>query len=269
MLGSSGDSLSRLTEALGAALEGGADGSTIGNGLFGAADVLREQPALRRALTDPSSDGEAKSALATGVFGPHLDGAATDLVAQAAGLRWAASRDLETALEQLGVVSFVKAADAAGDGDRVEAELFQFGQVVAGNPSLRDALSDPARSTQDKQALVGSLLEGKAAAGTVRLAERSVAGVHLTVARAIDEYTKVAAATRDRLVALVSSATPLSSDEQGRLGDALGRSYGRPVHLNVVVDPSVVGGVRVEIGDQVIDGTIATRLDEARRKLVG
>lgn len=269
MQGSSGDSLSRLTDALGTALDGGADGAAVGDSLFAAADVLRDQPALRRAATDPSSTAEAKSALARGLFGSHLDAAATEIVAQAAGLRWAASRDLAAALEQLGVVALVKAADAAGDGDRLEAELFGFGRLVTDNPQLRDALSDPARSGADKRALVRSLLEGKAANGTVRLAERAVSGVHLTVSRAVDEYTKVAAETRNRLVALVRSAKALTGDEHGRLGDVLARTYDRPVHLNVVVDPSVVGGIRVEIGDQVIDGTISSRLDDARRRLVG
>jgi F-type H+-transporting ATPase subunit delta len=96
-----------------------------------------------------------------------------------------------------------------------------------------------------------------------------VTGVHLTVRNAIEEYTKVAAETRDRLVALVRSARPLGESEEKRLGDVLARQYDRPVHLNVVVDPSVVGGIRVEIGDQVIDGTISSRLDDARRRLVG
>lgn len=269
MQGSSGDSLSRLNDALSTALDGGADGASVGDSLFAASDVLREQPALRRAVTDPSSPAEAKSALARGVFGSHLDAAATDIVAQAAGLRWAASGNLATALEHLAVVAVVKAADDAGEGDRLEDELFQFGRVVTENPRLRDALSDPARSRADKEGLVRSLLEGKASAGTVRLAERSVSGVHLTVTRAVTEYTKVAAATRSRMVALVRSATALSDDEHARLGDVLARSYDRPVHLNVVVDPAVVGGIRVEIGDQVIDGTIASRLDDARRRLVG
>lgn len=269
MQGSSGDSLSLLTDALGSALDGGADGATVGDGLFAAADVLRDQPALRRAATDPSSPAEAKSALARGVFGEHLDETTTDLVAQAAGLRWAATSHLAAALEQLGVVALVKSADSAGDGDRLEAELFQFGQTVTDSHELRDALSDPARSGADKRGLVRSLLDGKAISGTIRLAERSVSGVHLTVSRAIAEYTKVAAQTRDRLVALVRTATPLSEDEHSRLGDVLANNYGRPVHLNVVVEPELLGGVRVEIGHQVIDGTIASRLDDARRRLVG
>ncbi|GAB3764528.1 F-type H+-transporting ATPase subunit delta [Nocardioides ginsengisegetis] len=269
MQGSSGESLARLSDALGTAIDGGADGATVGDGLFAAADVLRDQPALRRAATDPSSPAEAKRALVSGIFGSHLDSTATEIVGTAAGLRWASSGDLARALEQLGVVALVKAADAAGEADRLEDDLFRFGRAVVDNPELRDALSDPARSAGDKRALVRSLLEGKAAGGAIRLAERSVSGVHLTVARALDEYGKVAAETRNRLVALVRTARPLEAGEQQRLADVLARQYSRPVHLNVVVDQSVVGGLRLQIGDQVIDGTIASRLDDARRRLVG
>lgn len=269
MQGSSGGSLARLTAELGTAIEGGADGAAVGDSLFAAADVLRAQPALRRAATDPSTAAEAKSALAKGVFASHLDAAATDLVATASTLRWARSGDLAAALEHLGAVALVKAADARGEGDRLEDELFQFGRAVTDNPPLRDALSDPARSVADKQALVRTLLEGRASQGSVRLAERSVTGVHLTVTRSLGEYAKVAAETRNRLVALVRSAHPLTADEQGRLATVLGSQFDRPVHLNVVVDPTLVGGVSVEIGDEVIDGTISSRLDDARRRLAG
>ncbi|MCW2766728.1 MAG: synthase subunit delta [Nocardioides sp.] len=269
MQGSSGESLARLTDALGSAISEGADGTALADSLFAAADVLRAQPALRRAATDPSTPAEAKSALAKGLFAQHLDPLATDLVVDAVTMRWARSGDLAAALEQLGVVALVKAADAAGDGDRLEGELFTFGRAVADNPLLRDALTDPARSVSDKQALVRSLLDGKATAGTVRLAERAVTGVHLTVTRALDDYSKIAAESRNRLVALVRAAHPLEPEKLERLGSVLADQYDRPVHLNVVVDRSLLGGVRVEIGDQVIDGTISTRLDDARRRLVG
>lgn len=261
--------MARLTDALGTAVAGGADGTPLADGLFAAADALRSQPALRRAATDPSAPAEAKSALARGLFADRLDAAATDLVAEAVTLRWARSTDLAAALEQLGVVALVKAADAAGEGDRLEEELFTFGRAVADNHELRDALSDPGRSVVDKQQLVASLLEGKASVATVRLARRAVIGIHLTVTRAIDDYTKLAAESRDRLVALVRSAHPLDDSERGRLADVLAGQYDQPVHLNVVVEPALLGGIRVEIGDQVIDGTISTRLDDARRRLVG
>jgi len=268
MQGSSGDSLTRLTTDLATALTNGADGAAVSQGLFGAADVLRDQPALRRAITDPSSAAEARASLAKGVFGSHLVPAATEVVATAASLRWAASGHVAKALDQLGVVALIKAADAVGEGDRLERELFTFASAVSDNPALRDALSDPARTAADKQALVRSLLDGKATAAATQLASRSV-GLGRPVVNVVNEYIEVAADARNRSVALVRVARPLAAADQAKLADALTRQAGRPVHLNVVVDPSVLGGIHVEIGDDVIDGSIASRLDDARRRLVG
>lgn len=269
MLGSSGESLGRLTAELGAALDGGADGSAVGTGLFGAADVLRAQPALRRAATDPTASAEARSSLAVDVFGAHLDKAAVALVGQAVALRWASSGDLPEALEQLAIVALVKAADRNGEGDRLEAELFGFSRTLAEHHDLRDALVDPARSVADKQSLVSSLLDGKVTSGALQLSLRAVSGVRRTATGALEDYVKLAAAARDRAVATVRVARPLSAEAHRQLADGLSRQQGQPVHLNVVVDPSVLGGVHVELGDQVIDGTIASRLDDARRRLVG
>jgi F-type H+-transporting ATPase subunit delta len=267
MRGASADSLATLTEALGSAVAGGADAARLGEDLFAVADVLRREPSLRRVATDPSVAPEAKSDLVRQLFADRIDGTATDLVAQAAGLRWAATRDLGDALEQLGVIAVVRGAEGAGYADALEDELFAFGRLVADNPGLRDALSDPARSVDDKRSLLRSLLEGRATNATVRLAEQAVAGTHRTVSAAIEEYQKVAAAHRNRLVATVHAARPLAEGDRRRLAEALRRQYGRDVHLNIVVDPAVVGGIKVDIGDDVIDGTVATRLDEARRRL--
>jgi F-type H+-transporting ATPase subunit delta len=141
--------------------------------------------------------------------------------------------------------------------------------MVSENPELRDALSDPARSAEDKHALLAGLLEGRATAPTVRLAKQAVVSSHRTVSVAVEEYQKAAAKNRNRLVATVSVARELGDADRQRLQGALARQYDRPVHLNVVVDPAVVGGVKVEIGDDVIDGTVASRLDDARRRLAG
>jgi F-type H+-transporting ATPase subunit delta len=86
---------------------------------------------------------------------------------------------------------------------------------------------------------------------------------------ALAAYREVAATTQGEVVATVHVARPMSDADRERLAEVLGRQYHVTVHLNVVVDPDVVGGVRVEIGDEVIDGTIASRLDDARRRLVG
>jgi F-type H+-transporting ATPase subunit delta len=134
---------------------------------------------------------------------------------------------------------------------------------------LRSALSDPARSVDDKAGLVDSLLEDKALPATVTLAKQSLAGTYHTVTNALAAYREVAAQTQGEVVATVRVARPLRGADQDRLAETLGAQYHTTVHLNVVVDPDVLGGVRVEIGDEVIDGTIASRLDDARRRLVG
>jgi F-type H+-transporting ATPase subunit delta len=224
---------------------------------------------LRRAVTDPTMPPESKAALASSVFASHLDASATKLVASSTTTRWGRSGDLADVLGQLGVMAIVKAADKAGEGDRVEGELFTFGRAVTENHDLRDALSDPARTVADKQVLIESLLGDKAASATVRLARESVKGTYRTVTGAIDEYTRAAASARNRLVATVRVARPLGEEQATRLASALGGESKRPVHLNMIVDPAVVGGIHVEIGDHVVDGSISSRLDDARRRVAG
>jgi F-type H+-transporting ATPase subunit delta len=269
MRGASAESQEVLLEGLSAAIGNGGDGNRIGDDLFAVSGLLSGQASLRRVLTDLSRPADDKAGLVREVFAGKLDDASLELVAWAVSRRWAATRDLGDALEHLGVVAVVMAADRNGEADRLEEELFSFAQLVNGSPELRDALSDPARSAADKQQLLRGLLDGKVATGTMRLAQQSASGSHRTVAIALDEFQKVAAKHRQRIVALVTVARPLGDAEAERLADALSQQYNRPVHLNTVVDTDVIGGVRVEIGDEVIDGTVASRLDEARRRLAG
>lgn len=269
MRGASADSLATLTDALRDAVDGGADASRVASDLFGVADVLRREPGLRRVATDVSVTSGAKSELVRQIFAEQLDPASVDLVAAAVGRRWAATRDLADALEHLGVVAVVRSAEQAGQADTLEDELFAFERMVSDNPGLRDALSDPGRNAEDKRRLLHDLLDGKATEATVKLAEQSLSGSYRTVVAAVDEYQKIAAAHRHRLVATVRVARALSDEDAQRLSGTLARQYDRPVHLNVVVDPEVIGGIRVEIGDDVIDGTVSSRLDEARRRLAG
>lgn len=269
MRGSSAGSLAQLTDGLAAAIAAGGEGSAIGDDLFGAAGALRESAALRRAATDPSAPADAKSGLMTSLFSTKLGDAAAQLVATAAGLRWATGADLVGSLEQLAIVAHVRGAESTGDGDRLEDELFSFSQVISQNRDLRDALSDPARNVADKQALVERLLGTHALPATVRLAKRAVEGAGGTATAALTSYSRLAAEARSRLVAKVTVAAPLGASEQERLAAVLARDYGQTVHLNIVINPDIVGGIRVEIGDQVIDGTVSARIDDATRRLAG
>jgi F-type H+-transporting ATPase subunit delta len=269
MRGASAESLEVLTEALATSISEGNDASRLADDLFAVAEVLRGEPSLRRMTTDLSLPAEAKAGFVRQLLSAQLGEPALDLVALATGQRWAVTRDLADSLEQLGVIAVVRGAEKEGKADQLEDELFAFGRMVSQHPGLRDALSDPARSAKDKRALLHRLMDKKAIPATVRLAEQAVTGSHHTVALAIEDYQRVAADNRNRLVATVRVARDLTDSGRMRLEQALASQYGKPVHLNVVVDPGVVGGIRVEIGNEVIDGTLVSRLDEARRRLAG
>ena len=112
------------------------------------------------------------------------------------------------------------------------------------------------------------LLAGKVETATLRLVEQAVAQPRgRTLEVALDEYAGLAAAYRRQVIALVRSARPLTDAQRQRLSAELRQIYGRDVQLNVVVDAGVVGGISVQVGDEVVDGTIIARLDEAKRRL--
>ncbi len=265
--GASAGSMASLTSALDSALSGGADAAAVGDALFAVSQLLHSEPGLRRIATDVAVDASAKQGLVRQLFEGKIDAAALSLVEDAVARRWTATRDLGDGLERLSEVAVVKSAGS--DSARLADELFAVGQLVNDNPGLRDALSDPARSVDDKAALVASLLDGKALPATITLAKQALGGTYRTVGTALATYEQVAAQVHQQKVATVRVARPLSDADQTRLSSALAAQYGHEVHLNVVVDPAVVGGIRVEIGDDVIDGTVASRLADAQRKLAG
>ncbi|WGL51243.1 F0F1 ATP synthase subunit delta [Nocardioides sp. BP30] len=267
--GASADAVASLTSELETVVSGsGASAAAeVADSLFSASQTLRGEAALRRFLTDQSVPEEAKSGLVQQIFGGKVAAGALQVLSAAATRRWTHAGDLADALEHLSELALVRSAGT--EAKRLADELFELGQVVQQNPELRDALSDPSRSADDKAALLDSLLDGKALPATVALAKQSLAGTYRTVSVALGEYEKVAAAAHNEGVATVRVAKQLSEAETSRLAAALERHYGRPVHLNVLVDPSVIGGIKVEIGDDVIDGTVASRLDDARRALAG
>jgi F-type H+-transporting ATPase subunit delta len=265
--GASAEALAALTEQLDGAIGSGADASTLGAELFTVSRLVRSEAGLRRFATDGSLTAEAKQGMVQQVFGSRVGEATLGLLTDAVSRRWTLSRDLADALERLSEIAVVRSA--GGRAGQVADQLFELSGIIDGNPQLRSALSDPARSVDDKSGLLDSLLEGKALPATITLAKQALAGTYRTMTNALAAYREVAATTQGEVVATVHVARPMSDADRERLAEVLGRQYHVTVHLNVVVDPDVVGGVRVEIGDEVIDGTIASRLDDARRRLVG
>ncbi|MGH3461916.1 MAG: F0F1 ATP synthase subunit delta [Kribbellaceae bacterium] len=269
MRGVSAESLPAVVRRLDEVVDTGADAGQVGADLFAVAALLDAQPGLRRVLTDPSRSGHDQAELLRRLLADRVVDATAEVAAVAAERRWSRGRDLANALEHVGVVAQVVSAEHEGQADELEDELFRFGRLVAAHRGLRDVLTDRTVLASRKAELVGSLLGDRATPATVRLAQQATAGRHRSFAVALQEYQQVAADRRQRMVATVRVAKPLSEDDNRRLREALRRQYNQPVHLNVVVDDEVLGGLRVEIGDDVIDGTVASRLDEARRRLAG
>ena len=204
------------------------------------------------------------------VLGEQVGSAAVDVVVWAVRSRWSAPRELVDAVELLAVEAVAAAAEKARRLDTVEDELFRISRIVAGAPELRIALADLAAPVENRAALIEGLLGDQVAEETGRLVRQAVVAPRgRTFDRAVEVYGQVAADLRSRLIATVTATVPLTEEQRGRLAAALRRIYGSELHLNVQLDPELVGGIRVEIGDEVIDGTMVARLDEARRRLVG
>jgi F-type H+-transporting ATPase subunit delta len=242
----------------------------ISGELFAVVDLLDAQPAVRRVLTDPSRDGTDRAGFVEGLLGGKVADQTLMLVAGAVKLQWSRTRDLGDALEYLAVLAAVREADQRSALDAVEDQLFSFAEAIEDNPRLAAALSDPAAPVPNRVRLATDLLEGRADRVSIALIERAVAAPRAgTVPETVGDFADVAAALRQRLVATVRTATPLSDSRRDRLRATLSRQYHRDVHVNVLVEPDVVGGLSITLGDDLIDGTMQTRLSDARRRLAG
>ena len=240
-------------------------GDSFATDMFAVVDALEASPTLRRAVTDPGTPESARRALVHGLLDGKVDKAVVDLVGEAATLRWAGGRTFAAALERQAVRGQLVAADRRGELEDAEDQLFRFGRLVESDPDLRNVLADRAIDRSKRQELVGELLRGRATDSTIVLAKRAVAARERTFAQTIEGYVTLAAAQKNRVVATVRLAKPLTEDQRDRLVAALTNQIGRQVTIQEVIDPDILGGVRVELGDEVFEGTVSGRLEAARR----
>jgi len=160
-------------------------------------------------------------------------------------------------------------AAAEGELEQVEDELFRFGKTALGDPALRQALTDPVLPADRKKAVIQDLLGKKASRHTVTLLGFIVdQGRAKDLPRIIEAMAELAAERRRRAVAEVRTAVPLDAKRRDGLAKALSEATGKDVELKVLVDPSVIGGVVAQVGDQVFDGSIRRKLELAREQLV-
>jgi len=245
------------------------DAATFASELFTILTVLSSSVGLRRALTDNSRDKSAKADLISNLFGKNIKVEAQALLATAASRRWSSPAELADAVEQLAVEAQSAAAEKSNEQESLESELFDFARVLIANPDLRQGLNTSADSDEGKLALLDAVVKGKYASSTHTLLQKVVT---LRRGRSIDAtlaaYSHYVSTRNNRLIAHVKSAVAISDDQLKKLVAALSKQMGKEVHVNVEIDPKVLGGISIRYADDVIDGTIFNRLAEAGRALV-
>lgn len=264
-----GVSANSLTAVISAVESTQGDLSAVGDELFAVAAVLDHTPAVRRILSDPSTEADARAGLIGQVLGGKVSAETSAVIDAAARGKWAAGRDLSDAVELAGLAAHVAAADREGSLDAVEQELFEVQRIIDGERELRSVLLDRTIPTQHKATLIESIFAGKVKAATLALLRQAGATRTGSFDHVLEHFADEVAARRNRTLAEVRTAIALDDGQLARLRQALATKYGKEVHLNTIVDPTIVGGLKVSIGDDVIDGSISGRLEDARRQMAG
>ena len=231
--------------------------------ILAASRAIETTPQLQSALADSVADADARAGLAERAFASLAPGPRA-VVANAARARWSDSADILDALEVVGIQQAARASGSEGIGE----ELRQFADAVAANPELELTLNDRLAPVGGKAALVQRLLQGKASEATLVIAEhlvRSPRGrrVRTLLSRA---QTAVANASGEAL-ATVATAQELPATQLERLTDGLQKRYGGRLRVTQIIDPSIIGGLRITVGDDVIDGTLRTKYNDLRLQL--
>lgn len=255
-------------------VEGTAKTSTVaaalGEELFAVAGLLDREIGLRRTLADSSTDPAARERLVRDLLGGKVADDTLQVTIAAVSARWSSPRELVDGIESLATTALLVRSERDGRLDAVEDELFRLGRIIADQTELEQALSDRTAAVEGKLSLINGLIDGKVDPTTATLVANLVGQPRgRTVVEGLENLASEAAKRRERSVAHVISAGPLSAEQQERLTASLQRIYGRPIGLHVEVDESLGGGLVVKVGDEVIDGSTAGRLEALRRKLAG
>ncbi|MDD7384562.1 MAG: F0F1 ATP synthase subunit delta [Actinomycetaceae bacterium] len=240
--------------------------SEWGDQLFSVSDVLGKNRAFSRSLTDAARTADDRVQLLRSVFDGKVSGEVLDLLSGVVRGSWADS-DLSVVIESLGVTSILVSAQHNRVLQQVEAELGFASRLINRSPRLQLELSDPTVSNSARRALINAVFE-RLNALTKTLVERAARSgstqlISHWIRAAIDEAARIGG----HLVATVAAGTLPSDDQIRRLEEILGHRYGKPVIAHVHLEPELVGGLRVAIGDDVIDGSILARIRQARASL--
>ncbi len=260
--------------------------------LFSILGAVDSSAGLRRALTDPSRSGASKTALVAQLVHGKVSAQAGDIVGKLAASRWAAARDIGDALETVAATVAIAVAEnnagAAGSGasasggpvsggpasgitglEHLENDLFVFNQTVDSSHEVQRALAEPQASDAAKTALALRLVPSASEEARMLISQAVTHPRGVKITKLIERFADLAARRQRRWIASVSVSRPLTAQQTERLQAGLNGLYGRGLKVNTIVDPTLIGGVRVRVGDEVVDASVISRLGELRRQLAG
>lgn len=235
--------------------------------LFAVVDLVGANPGLRRSLSDASASAEQRVALAERLFGSRISADAMALLRDVVSQQWSSSRRMVRMLERDTVRALLRTTHQRGELPTLQEELHAFATTVAGERALADTLRNPRYSVEARRDLVGRLTRGRVSSTSAQLLERGTGYRDRALPQTLQEYLELAAEVAGQQVARVTVARPLDAQRRERLQRALENKVGSPVVLQITVDPAVLGGMDVRVGDHIIESTMAGRLEDARRQL--
>jgi len=245
------------------------DAWRIGNELFTITKVLDDSIQLERALTDPSRPVADKVAVLKELLGDNAHPMTMEIMTDLVSRRWSRARDIANAAEDFGVDAMMYYADATDATLQVSIELSELHSALLNLPVVRAKLYDYQATSEARVKLFREVFSGKTLNKvTMRLAEHATCNLRRrryleTIQWLINKFSR----HMGESMVTVTTATPLKKEQIKRLVEVYSAKVGRQVHINSVVDPTVLGGMRIQVGDEVTDNTVVAQLQNLHRKV--
>lgn len=244
--------------------------STLSGELAAVAELLGREPILSRHLAEATGDTDAKKQLLSRLLSGKAGANTIELLNTAVSVRWSATKDFSAAVEHVARLSLLVRSEREHQAEEVAEQLFRFGRILQTEPRLNNLLGDYSKPAAERVSLLRGVFDraGGINPTAAALLSQTVELLHGQRAdEAVQDLAQLAVAHRGELVAEVQAADELSDTQRRRLADVLARVYHHPVSVQLNVDPELLGGLSVAVGDEVIDGTLSSRLVAAETKL--
>jgi ATP synthase F0 subunit b/ATP synthase F1 delta subunit len=242
--------------------------TSLADNLASVVKLLRREVLLARHLSDPSLDSAPKVQLAERLLSGKVSDSALDILRSAVSQRWSSTSDMIRGVQHIARLALLVRAERDDQIEEVEDELFRFSRILDSEPRLITLLSEYTAPVDGRISLLNGILSRRATRSTADLLRQTIELLHGERSdEAIRELANLAVSRRGEVVAHVGAAAELSDAQQQRLTELLTRIYGHPVSLQLNVNPALLGGLTIAVADEVIDGSLASKLAAAEAHL--